>query len=125
MCKSIKSFKRWGFVKGVESFEDKIPKDTAIREFFEEASIKVEKKYLNTIFYQSNSYKNIGIYLVDAQKIENISKYFKNNKLKSIYLDKENSDIEFKDIEKLPKIKQKQKKIKKDIVKFLKDKNFL
>jgi len=118
LCKSIASKSRWGFLKGVQ---DKGESDfqTAIREFKEESSINIEKKYFEKYFEQKNLEKDIGIYLVNYNNIQNIEKYFSNNKLLKKYLSWENSDAQFFDISKLPNIKKKQSKLVRDIVTYL------
>jgi len=61
LCKGFDSNKKWGFVKGTwEAWESN--QDCAIREFYEETSIKIDKQYLQNFFYQENDYKDIGIF---------------------------------------------------------------
>ena len=107
LCKSVQSQERWGFLKGVAN-EDETPQETALREFFEESSIKVEKHFLEEFFFQSNELKDIGIYLVNYNKLYNISHYFSNDILDEQYLCSENSEVKFFDIKHLPLIKKKQ-----------------
>ena len=118
LCKSVSSKNRWGFLKGVQ---DKGEADfqTAIREFKEESSITVEKKYLEKYFEQKNKQKDIAIYLVNYNNIKDIEKYFTNEKLQKKYLSWENSDAQFFDITKLPNIKKKQSKLIQDVIKYL------
>jgi len=118
LCKSVNSKDRWGFLKGV-ALENEIPEETAIREFYEESSIKVNCQDLELLFMQKNEFKNIGIYLLNYDNLKDINKYFKENKLYSQYLSSENSDVEFFDIQKLPQIKKKQKYLTQNIIKNL------
>ena len=117
LCKSVASKDKWGFLKGVEEKnETKI--QTALREFEEECGIKVDKKYLEKYFEQINSTKDIGIFLVNYDKINNIKSFFENGKLLNNYLSLENSSVKFFDIDNLPLIKDKQIHLTKEIVRF-------
>ena len=118
LCKSVNSKDRWGFLKGV-ALKDETAEETALREFYEESSIKVDLQKLGTFFIQKNELKNIGIYLVDYDSLEDINKYFKDEKLYKEYLSSENSDVEFFDITKLPLIKKKQKYLTQEIIESL------
>ena len=118
LCKSAVSQNRWGFLKGVAS-KDESCEETAIREFYEESSIKVDKKYLEDFFIQKNELKNIGVYLVNSKNIQNVELFFKDNVLKKNYLSSENQEVRFFDIKHLPLIKKKQVFLTNDIVKFL------
>jgi len=118
LCKSIASKSRWGFLKGVQE-KGESDFQTAIREFKEESSINIEKKYFEKYFEQKNLEKDIGIYLVNYNNIQNIERYFTNNKLLKKYLSWENSDAQFFDISKLPNIKKKQSKLVRDIITYL------
>jgi len=111
----MKSKDRWGFLKGV-SKEYEEPEDTAIREFREESSIKVDKKDFESFFIQKNELKNIGIYLLNYNKIKDIDKYFDNEVLFKKYISLENSDVRFFDIDSLPPIKKKQKYLIKEVI---------
>jgi 8-oxo-dGTP pyrophosphatase MutT (NUDIX family) len=105
LCKSVVSNDRWGLLKGVkEEFESQ--QDCAIREFFEESGILIQKQYLTKYFDQQNEDKYIGVWLVNYNHIDNIDKYFKNNRLEDKYLSSENSDVCFFDIQDLPLIKK-------------------
>lgn len=117
LCKSISSKNRWGFLKGVQD-KDEVDFQTALREFKEESSITIEKKYLEKYFDQKNDEKDIGIYLVNYNNISGIDKYFDKKVLHKKYLSWENSDIEFFDITDLPKIKKKQSKLTENIINF-------
>ena len=118
LCKSVSSKNRWGFLKGVQD-KGESEFQTAIREFKEESSISVEKKYLEKYFEQKNSQKDIGIYLVNYNNLKGIEKYFIDEKLQKKYLSWENSNAQFFDITKLPNIKRKQNKLIQDIIKYL------
>ena len=47
--------------------------ETALREFQEETGIQVKETDLGEYFFQENSRKNIGVYLVDFSKYQNLS----------------------------------------------------
>jgi 8-oxo-dGTP pyrophosphatase MutT (NUDIX family) len=118
LCKSVNSRNKWGFLKGVaEEFETK--EETALREFFEESSIEVGKKELEVYFEQTNKTKDIGIFLVNFDKIKGIYKYFGKEQLFKQYLSCENSSVKFFNIEELPPIKEKQTELTKEIINFL------
>lgn len=118
LCKSVSSLQKWGCLKGgMENGETK--EETALREFYEESSILVDKKYFEKYFEQINNEKDIGIYLVNYKNIVNLEQYFNNDILKDEYLSSENSKVQFFDILFLPPIKQKQYKIVEDIVQYL------
>jgi len=119
LCKSVKSNDKWGFLKGV-ALKNENKKDTAVREFIEESSINIEKLYLEEFVYQKNELKDIGIYLVNINKIKNIDKFFHNDILYDAYLSWENSKVKFFDINDLPIIKKKQDKLIKEIINILK-----
>ncbi len=119
LCKSILSTSRWGFLKGVVDENDQTPKQTAQREFQEESGIFINQDLLNKYFYQENDEKDIGIYLVDATRLDYINKYFKNDILLKKYLCSENSEVKFFDISSLPLFKKKQQRLLKDICKYL------
>lgn len=119
LCKSSISFEKWGLLKGVEEkFESK--KQTAIREFYEESSIKVEEIYLENYYEQQNSTKDIGIFLVNFDNIDKIKSFFINDKLLNRFLSPENSQVRFFNIDNLPKIKKKQKHMVSQIIRDLK-----
>ncbi len=116
LCKSVLSKNKWGLLKGVqEEFENN--KQTAIREFFEESSIKINAKKLGNYYYEENEDKNIGIYMSNAKFVKSLDTYFIDDILKEEYLCKENSQVKFFDILDLPPIKKKQVNIIKNIVK--------
>lgn len=112
LCKSVLSNTKYGFLKGVQIKGETIVQ-TAIREFYEESSIKVIPENLENFFFQENEYKDIGIYLVDYVHVKNKDIYFSNNILKDDFLCNENSNVAFFDINNLPIIKTKQKKYSK------------
>lgn len=119
LCKSIKSNRKWGFLKGgCEAKES--PKDTAIREFQEESSIIIRNNFLEDYFEQVNEKKDIGIFLVNYSNIKGIDRYFDGDKLLEKYLSWENTQAKFFNIKKLPKIKNKQDKLVEDIIVYLK-----
>ncbi|HIP12568.1 MAG TPA: NUDIX domain-containing protein [Arcobacter sp.] len=118
LCKSVKSNDRWGFLKGVE-LKDEAVKQTALREFIEESSIPMQKSFFEDFIYQKNELKDIGIYLVNANKIKNLDNFFHNDTLHEGYLSWENSKVKFFDIESLPLIKKKQEKIAVKIIEIL------
>ena len=118
LCKSVNSKNKWGFLKGVaQDFETK--KETAVREFFEESSIDVEEKLLENYFEQLNRTKDIGIFLVNFDRIKGIYKYFGKEQLFKQYLSCENSSVKFFNIEELPAIKEKQTELTREITNFL------
>ena len=122
LCKSVKSLDKWGCLKGMQE-KDETEKECAKREFFEESSIKVETYLFEDFFYQENSEKDIGIWLVNANKIENMDSFFREDTLYDYLLSWENSKVKFFDIDNLPRIKKKQKKLLKQIKDFLQSKN--
>jgi len=117
LAKAFDSNKKWGIVKGHKEFGENVKK-TAIREFFEETSIKIDEKYLEKYYEQKFIGLKIGIFLVNYDKIKNIKKFFNKCCLKKKYIDWENQEICFFDIKKLPPIKKKQVAI---VAKILKD----
>ncbi|MEA3383746.1 MAG: NUDIX domain-containing protein [Campylobacterota bacterium] len=122
LCKSVNSKDKWGFLKGCE-INSETKRETALREFFEESSIEVDINYLETYFEQINKDKDIGIFLVNYNNIENVYKFFENDKLHNHCLSWENSRVEFFDIKKIPNIKKKQYKIMNSIIQYLKKDN--
>jgi len=118
LCKSVTSKNRWGFLKGGQE-KDETNFQTAIREFFEESSIKVETKYLEHYFEQKNDTKDIGLYLVNYKNIQGIMKYFNEDILQKKYLSWENTEVKFFNINALPNIKKKQNKVVYEIINYL------
>lgn len=119
LCKSINSKEKWGFVKGVQD-PCESNEETAVREFFEETAIEVNQIVFENYFEQENEQKDIGIYMVNCNRIKYADKYFINDKLIKHFLSWENSEIRFFDIDKLPIIKKKQYKIANNIIQYLK-----
>lgn len=76
----------FNFFKGKqENNETKI--QTAIREFYEEAGVLVDEKYLEEYYYHNQPRKNIGIYLVDITNIKGKFKYDKREIYSSEWID--------------------------------------
>jgi len=120
LCRSTHSKIKWGFLKGsLRGKETKV--ETALREFREESGITIKAEYLENYYQQKNNEKDIGIFLVNFDRIEGIEKYFSNNRLKFEYICFENDDVRFFDIKNLPPIKKKQLEIVSSIVKYFKD----
>lgn len=122
LCLGVASVDKWGCLKGGKD-RDETAYACAKREFFEESSINVDIALFEEYFEQVNLEKNVGIWLVNASNVDNIDKYFEKDKLKPEYLSWENSDVKFFSIYKLPKIKNKQKDLIKNIKDFLKSKS--
>lgn len=119
LCKSTLSLKKWGFLKGVrDNLETK--QQTAVREFFEESSIEIKLYQLERYFEQINEKKDIGIFLVNYDKIKKINTFFTNDQLNDKYLCIENSEVRFFDVKNLPPIKKKQVNMIKEIINYLK-----
>lgn len=122
LCKSVTSLDKWGCLKGV-LLKGESSKECAKREFKEECSITVETYLFEKYFSQENSEKDIGIWLVNANKVENLDSYFIKDKLLETHLSWENSKVKFFDIKELPKIKKKQNKLVSEIKGFLENMN--
>ncbi len=122
LCKSVKSLNKWGCLKGMQ---DKLEtaRECAKREFFEECAIKIETYLFEDFFYQENSEKDVGIWIVNANKIKDLEKYFLEDKLYDNYLSWENSKVKFFDINALPIIRKKQAQLVEEIKDFLQSKN--
>jgi ADP-ribose pyrophosphatase YjhB (NUDIX family) len=122
LCKSVNSKQKWGFLKGVSlKFEQN--KRCAQREFFEESGIFVDIKKFEEYFEQKNPTKDIGIYLVNYDNVNDVDEHFLDDDLISDCISKENSKVKFFDLKQLPKIRSKQKKIAYDIKDFLQNKS--
>ena len=122
LCKSVKSLNKWGCLKGMQD-NSETAKECAKREFFEECSIKVETYLFEDYFFQENNEKDIGIWIVNANKIKGLENYFLDGKLYDNYLSWENSKVKFFDINDLPSIRKKQDLLINDIKDFLQSKN--
>lgn len=122
LCLSVASKNKWGCLKGTKN-KTETAYECARREFYEESSISVEIGLFEDYFEQLNIDKDVGIWLVNASNIENLDKFFSNNTLKSNYLSWENSKVKFFSLDNLPRIKNKQVNLIKDIKDFLKSKN--
>lgn len=122
LCKSVASKDKWGCLKGTKN-KNETAHECAKREFFEESSIKVEIEQFEEYFEQINIDKDIGVWLVNADKIENIDKYFNDDTLKTSNLSWENSKVKFFPLSSMPRIKNKQVNLLKEITDFLKSKN--
>ena len=122
LCKSVASKDKWGCLKGTKT-KNETAFECAKREFFEESSINVEIALFENYFEQLNIDKDIGIWLVNADNIEDLEKYFVEDILKSNYLSWENSKVKFFSLNNLPRIKNKQENLIKEIKDFLKSKS--
>jgi ADP-ribose pyrophosphatase YjhB (NUDIX family) len=122
LCKSVKSYNRWGCLKGVKTSTE-TALECAKREFFEESSINVDISFFEEYFDQINLEKDVGIWLVNANKLPNIEEYFLEDKLLDNHLSWENSKVKFFSIYDLPKIREKQVKLVSKISDFLQSKH--
>lgn len=122
LCRSVASKDKWGCLKGTKN-KNETAYECAKREFFEESSISVEIALFEDYFEQLNIDKDIGVWLVNGKNIENLDKYFTNDTLKNNYLSWENSKVKFFSLDNLPRIKNKQENLIKNIKDFLKSKN--
>jgi len=122
LCRSIASKDKWGCLKGTKN-RNETAYECAKREFIEESSINVDIALFEDYFEQINIDKDIGIWLVNSKNIEDLEKYFLNDTLKSNYLSWENSKVKFFSLNNLPRIKNKQEILIKEITDFLKSKN--
>ena len=122
LCKSVASKDKWGCLKGTKNSKESAY-ECAKREFYEESSINVDIALFENYFEQINIDKDIGIWLVDTNNIENLEKYFSNETLKENYLSWENSKVKFFSLDNLPKIKSKQLNLIQEIKDFLKSKH--
>ncbi len=122
LCLGVASGDKWGCLKGTKD-RNETALECAKREFFEESSIVVDISLFEEYFEQINLEKNVGVWLVNASNIDNLDKYFNKNSLKNEYLSWENCEVKFFSIDKLPKIKSKQRDLIKNIKDFLKSKN--
>lgn len=122
LCLSVASKEKWGCLKGSKN-KDESAYDCAKRELFEESSLHVEAALFENYFEQINIDKDVGVWLVNADNIEDLDNYFIEDTLKTNYLSWENSKVKFFSLNKLPRIKNKQVNLVKEIKDFLKSKN--
>lgn len=122
LCKSIKSLNKWGALKGMQ-VGNETSKECAKREFKEECSIAIETYLFEDYFHQENEEKDIGIWLVNSKKVDNLEEYFLDDKLYDNCLSWENSKVKFFDIDNLPIIKKKQKDLIENVKDFLQNKH--
>ncbi len=122
LCKSVKSLERWGCLKGMQNSSE-TPKECAKRELYEESSILVGTHLFEEYFFQENEDKDVGIWLVNSKKIDNINNFFRDDVLQENFLSWENSKVKYFDLKELPLIKKKQKKLLKEIKDFLQNKS--
>ena len=114
LCLSVASKNKWGCLKGTKN-KNETAYECAKREFLEESSIDVEIALFEDYFEQINIDKDIGIWLVNAKNIDNLEKYFSDDSLKNSYLSWENSKVKFFSLSNLPRIKNKQITLIKEI----------
>ena len=122
LCKSVASKDKWGCLKGTKNSNESAY-ECAKREFFEESSISVEIALFEDYFEQINIDKDVGIWLVNGNNIENLDTFFVDDTLKKNFLSWENSKVKFFSLNNLPRIKNKQETLLKEITDFLKNKN--
>jgi ADP-ribose pyrophosphatase YjhB (NUDIX family) len=122
LCLSVASKNKWGCLKGTKN-KNETAYECAKREFLEESSIDVEIALFEDYFEQINIDKDIGIWLVNAKNIDNLEKYFSDDSLKNSYLSWENSKVKFFSLNNLPRIKNKQVNLIKEITDSLRNKN--
>ena len=122
LCLSVASKNKWGCLKGTKN-KNETAYECAKREFLEESSIDVEIALFEDYFEQINIDKDIGIWLVNAKNIDNLEKYFSDDSLKNGYLSWENSKVKFFSLNNLPRIKNKQVNLIKEITDSLRNKN--
>ncbi len=121
LCQSVDNLNKWGFLKGTKRGNE-TPRKAAVREFMEESSIKIERKYLEHFFYQKNKLKDVGIFMLDGKTVKNLDTFFEEDSLKKKYICTENENVRFFDIEELPKIKKKQMVLVNKVVAVLSEK---
>ena len=122
LCKSVASKDKWGCLKGTKNSNESAY-ECAKREFFEESSISVEIALFEDYFEQINIDKDVGIWLVNGNNIENLDTFFVDDTLKKNFLSWENSKVKFFSLNNLPRIKNKQETLLREITDFLKNKN--
>jgi ADP-ribose pyrophosphatase YjhB (NUDIX family) len=122
LCCSVASKDKWGALKGSKN-KNETAYECAKREFIEECSLHVETGLFENYFEQINIDKDVGVWLVNADNIEDLEKFFDGDTLKSNYLSWENSKVKFFSLNDLPRIKNKQVTLIKEITDFLKSKS--
>ncbi len=122
LCLSVASKDKWGCLKGTKN-KNETAYECAKREFLEESSINVEIALFEDYFEQINIDKDIGVWLVNAKNIDNLEKYFSDDSLKNSCLSWENSKVKFFSLNNLPRIKNKQVTLIKEITDSLRNKN--
>ena len=122
LCKSVASKDKWGCLKGTKT-KNETAFECAKREVFEESAIDVDIALFENYFEQLNIDKDVGIWLVNSENIEEMDKYFNGDVLKSNYLSWENSKVKFFSLNNLPRIKNKQLNLITEIKDFLQNKN--
>jgi 8-oxo-dGTP pyrophosphatase MutT (NUDIX family) len=70
----------YNFFKGKIEDSETI-KDCAVREFYEEAGIKVNQKDFEDYFYQKSTRKDVGIFLVDWAKYQHLPFHFQEKEI--------------------------------------------
>ena len=85
LCKSVASKDKWGCLKGTKNSTE-TAYECAKREFTEECSLNVDIALFEEYFEQINIDKDVGVWLVNANNIENLDSYFVDDTLKSNYL---------------------------------------
>lgn len=122
LCKSVRSKERWGCLKGLKE-KDETAYQCAKREFYEESSIDVDVALFEDYFEQKNKEKDIGVWIVNANNVDNLDEMFFEYKLKENHLSWENAKVKFFSIYDLPLIKKKQEKLISKIKDSLKNTN--
>ena len=122
LCKSVASKDKWGCLKGTKNSNESAY-ECAKREFFEESSISVEIAFFVDYFEQISIDKYVCIWFVNGNNIENLDTFFVDDTLKKNFLSWENSKVKFFSLNNLPRIKNKQETLLKEITDFLRNKN--
>ncbi|OCL82185.1 NUDIX domain-containing protein [Arcobacter porcinus] len=122
LCLGVSSDDKWGCLKGSKN-KNESAFICAKREFFEESSIRVDIALFEEYFEQINADKDIGIWLVNASNIENVDRFFDKDSLLKEYLSWENTKVKYFSLKKLPKIKDMQKDLIKNVKDFLESKS--
>ena len=122
LCKAVSSLNKWGCLKGVLD-KSESNQQCAQREFLEESGIYVNILDFEEYFEQHNEEKDIGIWLVNYEKVPNVESYFENDQLLDKHLCCENSTVKFFNLNNLPDIRSKQSSLVAYITDFLRNKN--